>query len=168
VAQSQQLLHNQQNGTFVDDQRSLGDLVKPRITRGMAIGDYDNDGDIDVAMTAQNGPLQIFRNDGGNQNHWITLRLEGVRSNRDAVGARVVVRSKSLRQTQCVRGGSSYCSHSDTRITFGLGDDTQIESLEIRWPRGGRQTFGPLSSNAFYWIREGGRPVVDPRVKPRR
>jgi len=77
-AQSQQLFHNQGDGTFADDLRSLGDLVMPRVTRGMAVGDYDNDGDGDVLMVSQTGPLQLYRNDGGNANGWLVLRLEGV------------------------------------------------------------------------------------------
>ncbi len=166
AAQSQQLLHNQGDKTFTDDWRSLGDLVKPRVTRGLAIGDYDNDGDQDIVLFGLNGPLQLFRNDGGNQHHWITLRLEGVYSNRDAIGAKITLRAGGMTQTQWVRGGSSYCSHSDTRVTFGLRDTAQIDALEIRWPRDGRQQkFGPLAANAFYWIKEGGAPLPDPRSK---
>jgi hypothetical protein len=163
-AQSQQLFHNQHDGTFAEDRRSLGDLVKPRVTRGLAVGDYDNDGDIDVAMVDQNGPLQLFRNDGGNRNHWITFRLEGVRGNRDAVGAKLFLTTSRLRQTAWVHGGSSYCSESDRRITFGLGPETEIRSLQVRWPLGQVQGFGPLSADRFYWLREGSTPVPDPRI----
>jgi hypothetical protein len=147
----------------VEDLHSLGDLVRPRVTRGVAVGDYDNDGDVDVLMVSQTGPLQLFRNDGGNSNHWIVLTLEGVRSNRDAVGARVTIKTKRGRQTQWVRGGSSYCSQSDLRLTFGLSDEEQIESLEVRWPRGLRQRFSPLPSNRFYRLKEGSAPVAEPR-----
>ena len=164
--QSQQLLHNQRDGTFADDQRSLGDLVKPRVTRGLAVGDYDNDGDEDVLMVSQTGPLQLYRNDGGNRNHWINLRLEGVRGSRDAVGAKVTLRAGTLRQTQWVRGGSSYCSYSDTRLTFGLGDRARVEGLEIRWPGGRIQKLGPLAADRFYRIREGAAPVPAPEQPP--
>ncbi len=164
-AQSQQLFHNQGNGTFAEDLHSLGDLVLPRVTRGLAVGDFDNDGDLDVVMVSQTGPLTLFRNDGGNQNHWLTLRLEGVHANRDAVGARVTVQTKAGKQTQWVHGSTSYCSHSDTRLTFGLGAETAILSGEVLWPRGGRQSFGPLTAGGFYWLREGAAPVPDPRVK---
>ena len=164
-AQSQQLLHNQGNGTFTDDLRSLGDLVKPRVTRGLAIGDYDNDGDLDVVMVGQNEPLQLFRNDGGNINHWITFRLEGVHINRDAIGAKVTIRTGKGEQTQWVRGGSSFCSHSDIRVTFGLAEFAEIERLTIRWKKGVEQSFGKMRSNMFYWIREGGQPLPDPRIK---
>ncbi len=163
--QSQQLFHNQHDGTFTDDLRSLGDLVKPRVTRGMAIGDFDNDGDVDVLMLSQTGPLQLFRNDGGNTNGWLTLRLEGVKSNRDALGARVTVQTKAGKQTQWVHGSTSYCSHSDTRLTFGLGAETGVQSVSVVWPSGKQQTFGPLGGERFYWLREGVSPVPDPRVK---
>jgi enediyne biosynthesis protein E4 len=164
-AQSQQLLHNQGDGTFVEDLRSLGDLVLPRVTRGLAVGDYDNDGDVDVVMVSQMGALQLFRNDGGNANHWITFRLEGVHSNRDAVGAKVVVHTRGGTQTQWVRGGSSYCSHSDMRLTFGLGRERAIQALEVRWPRGMHQRFGPLPAGRFYWLREASAPRPDPWVR---
>lgn len=163
-AQSQQLFHNGHDGTFKEDLHSLGDLAKPTVTRGLAVGDFDNDGDLDVVMVSQTGPLQLFRNDGGNQNHWLTLRLEGVKSNRDALGAKVAITTAGGRQTQWVHGSSSYCSHSDTRLTFGLGRLTEISGLEVRWPSGAKQKFGPLAANHFYWLREGGAPVADPRV----
>ena len=108
-AQSQQLFHNQGNGTFAEDLHSLGDLALPRVTRGLAVGDFDNDGDVDVVMVSQTGPLQLYRNDGGNANGWITLRLEGVQANRDALGAKVTVMTKAGKRTQWVHGSSSYC-----------------------------------------------------------
>ena len=163
--QSQQLLHNRGDGTFADDQRSLGDLVVPRVTRGLAVGDIDNDGDLDIVMIGQNAPMQLFRNDGGNQHGWITLRLEGVHCNRDGIGAKVAMQAGGRKQTQWVRGGSSFCSHSDIRVTFGLGEAKECEHLEIRWPDGRKQRFGALAGSAFYWIRQGETPKPDPRVK---
>ena len=163
-AQSQQLFHNQGDGTFVTDLRSLGDLVIPRVTRGLAVGDLDNDGDQDVVMVSQTGPLQLFRNDGGNSANWITLRLEGVTCNRDAIGAKVVLSAGGRKLTQWVHGGSSYCSHSDYRMTFGLADTTVIDSIEVTWPGGQAQKFGALPAKHFYWLREGGAAKPDPRV----
>ncbi len=164
-AQSQQLFHNNGRGKFFDDVHSLGDLAKPRVTRGLAVGDIDNDGDQDIVMVAQNGPLQVFRNDGGNRNNWLTIRLEGVHSNRDAIGAKVTIFTSHGQQTARIHGGSSYISHSDLRITFGLSSVTRIDAIEIRWPLGLTQKFGSLKSNHFYYVKEGGSPILDPRVK---
>jgi hypothetical protein len=166
-AQSQQLFHNEGHGKFVQDDHSLGDLANPRVTRGLAVGDFDNDGDVDIVMVSQTGPLQLYRNDGGNANHWVTFRLEGVKSNRDAVGARVRVRTKRGTQTQWVKGGSSYCSHSDLRLTFGLGDEASVESVEVRWPSGLRQSFAGVAANHFYRFIEGHAPEIDVRCEPR-
>jgi hypothetical protein len=154
-AQSQQLFHNRGDSTFAEDRRSLGDLVFPRVTRGLAVGDWDNDGDPDLALGAQSGPLQLFRNDGGNRHHWITFRLEGTRANRDAIGAKLVIGTANGRQTAWVHGGSSYCATSDRRVTFGLGDATEVRSLSIRWPGGHTQRFGRLAADRFYRVREG-------------
>ena len=172
-AQSQQLFHNNHAGGFAEDLRSLGDLAQPRVTRGLAVGDFDNDGDPDVVMVSQTGPLQLFRNDGGNRNRWLTLRLEGVTGNRDALGAKVTLHMEEGKRTQWVHGSSSYCSHSDTRLTFGLGDAGRVLSGEVRWPgHGGQpgrtQAFGPLAAGGFYWLREGQAPVPDPRVRAKK
>jgi len=165
--QSQQILHNQGNGTFVDDQHSLGDLAAPMVGRGLAVGDVDNDGDLDVAIMSQTGALKLYRNDGGNKNAWVTFRLEGVNSNRDAIGAKVTVKAGASTQVQWVRGGSSYCSHSDTRVTFGLGKLTGVTSGEIRWPDGTKQALDSMASNTSYYVREGAKPTPDPRVHVR-
>lgn len=167
-AQSQQLFHNGGNRTFTEDLRSLGDLVHPRVTRGLAVGDVDNDGDPDVVMVAQNGPLQLFRNDGGNRNHWITFRLEGTRSNRSAIGAKITLRPGDLRLAGWVPGGSSFCSASDQRVTFGLRNADVVREIEVRWPSGQVQKLGSLPADRFYWLREGGAVVPDPRCTRRR
>ena len=167
-AQSQQLFHNNRQGAFTEDLRSLGDLALPRVTRGLAVGDFDNDGDPDVVMVSQTGPLQLFRNDGGNQNHWITFRLEGVTCNRDALGAKVTLKTTQGKRTQWVHGSSSYCSHSDTRLTFGLAEAVGVLSGTVQWPGGKTQPFGPLAAGAFYWLRQGQAPVPDPRIKAKR
>lgn len=163
-AQSQQLLHNLQNSTFADDLKSLGDLVKPQVTRGLAVGDYDNDGDWDVVTVSHDQPMRLFRNDGGNKHHWITFRLEG-KKQRDAVGATVSITAKGKKQLQQVRGGSSYASFSDTRVTFGLGTQNKVDSVEIRWPSGANQKFGVQPSNNFYYVNEGQNLVLDSALK---
>lgn len=153
-AQSQQLLHNEKDGTFKDDLKSLGDLVKPQVTRGLAVGDYDNDGDWDVVMVAHDGPMRLFRNEGGNKNHWITISLEGKKL-RDAIGAKITIAAGGKKQVQRVRGGSSYASFSDSRVTFGLGQLQKVDSVEIRWADGAVQKLGSAPSNFFYLARQG-------------
>lgn len=156
-AQSQQLLYNKGDGKFADDWRSLGDLIKPQVTRGIAVADYDNDGDPDVVMVAHNTPLKLFRNVGGNANRWITFDVRGA-NHRSVVGAKITVESGGTRQTQAVRGGSSYCSTSDPRINFGLGENGNVTAVSVRWPDGKTEKFGALDANAFYQLQAGQKP----------
>ena len=105
-------------------------------------------------MTTNHGPAFLHRNDGANGNRWLTVRLAGVRSNRDGIGAVVRVESASGRQWNMVRSGSSYCSQSDLALTFGLGNDTVVKSLEIEWPSGAHQRLTNVPACQFLTIRE--------------
>jgi enediyne biosynthesis protein E4 len=127
---------------------------RPIVARGAAYADYDRDGDLDIAITTNNGPAYLFRNDGGNQNNWICLRLTGRKSNRDGIGAVVRVTSKSGTQWNMVRSGSSYCSQSDLALTFGLGGDPNVQTIEIDWPSGTKQKLANLAVDRFYAIDE--------------
>jgi len=127
---------------------------RPIVARGAAYADYDRDGDLDVVITTNHGPAYLFRNDGGNRNHWLTVRLVGRKSNRDGIGAIVRVTSKSGTQRNMVRSGSSYCSQSDLALTFGLGQDPDVQSVEIDWPSGVQQKLGRLAANQFVTIDE--------------
>src|SRR5207244_48234 len=137
---------------------------EPRVTRGLAIGDYDNDGRLDVLDNSQNMPAALYHNTGA-LGHFITIRLEGVRSNRDAAGALVFATVSGRRSVSEVRDGSSYASSSDRRIHFGLGSAKTVEKLEIRWPSGARQTFTNVAADRFYYVREGAGILPDPLVK---
>ena len=135
-AQRKLLLRNV-NGKFVNETERYGsDLLIPTVARGAAFGDYDNDGDIDILVLNNDQPPNLLRNDGGNLNHWLKIKLIGTTSNRDAVGARVTVVSGDLKLVDQVKGGGSYLSANDLRVHFGLGSRTQIDSLEIKWPSG--------------------------------
>ena len=112
------------------------DLQTATVSRGLASGDYDNDGDLDLLVSNNGGPPQLLRNDGGNANHWLEILLIGTRSNRDGVGARVKLKAGDRILSEERKGGMSYQSAQDPRLHFGLGNRTKADSLEIRWPSG--------------------------------
>ena len=129
-------------------------LQVPRVARGLAVGDLDNDGRTDVVLVAQNGPL-VFLHNQTEAGHFVTFFLEGKPSNRDAVGARVTVTSAGKRSLAHRVGGGSYLSASDPRLAFGLGAGKEIDKVEVRWPSGRLQTFVGLKADAGYRLREG-------------
>ena len=128
-------------------------LNRPIVARGAAYADFDHDGDLDVLISSNSGPAYLFRNDGGNRNHWLCVRLRGSKSNRDGIGAVIRVESASGKQWNMVRSGSSYCSQSDLALTFGLGKDAAA-SVEIGWPSGTVQKLGSVPANQFLNITE--------------
>ncbi|MBI4170053.1 MAG: CRTAC1 family protein [Acidobacteria bacterium] len=133
-------------------------FATPEVGRGLAIADFDNDGDIDLLFNPNNRRATLLRNDGGNAaGSWITLRLEGSRSNRDAIGAWVAVTAGGRRQVGEVRSGSSYMSQNDMRLHFGLGAAGRVDAIEIRWPTKPRRVekIGPVPAGLFLTIKEG-------------
>jgi hypothetical protein len=137
-----------------------GALVIEKSSRGAAFGDYDNDGDIDVLVVNMNDTPTLLRNDTPRTRHWITLRVVDAKSNRDAIGAKVIVEAGGRRQTTSIRGDGSYLSHSDARAHFGLGEATKVNRLEIRWPSGVVQNVGALGVDQFYVVKEGAEAVA--------
>lgn len=154
--QRNQLFHNQGDTRFRDVTDEVGGgLLVEKSTRGAAFGDYDNDGDIDVLLINLNDRPTLLRNDTAGGRHWVTLRLVGTESNRDGIGAKVTVEAGGRTQTAEVRSGSSYLSHNDMRVHFGLGGSNRVTKLEIRWPSGLVETVDALPADRFYVAREG-------------
>ena len=118
------------------------------------MGDYDNDGDVDILVTNVGGPARLFRNDGANANHWLSIRTIGSRSNRDGIGARIKVVAGALTQVKEVRSGSSYLSASDLRVHFGLGAEGRADLVEVVWPSGTVQTLTDIAADQFLTIQE--------------
>ena len=162
-AQPPHLFRNLGKGRFEDVATAVGaDFARPKVARGAAYADYDQDGDLDVLVTTNNGPAHLFRNDGGNRNNWITVRTQGVKSNRDGIGAVVRVQSASGRQWQMVHSGSSYASQSDLALTFGLAGDRDVQVIEIEWPSGAKDRVTNLAVNQIITIKEGSGVLKPP------
>jgi hypothetical protein len=148
------LFRNSGAGHFKDVTNQMGPAFnRPIVARGAAYADFDRDGDLDLLISTNNGPAYLFRNDGGNRNHWLSIRLSGSKSNRDGIGAMIRARSASGTQSSVVHSGSSYCSQSDLAVTFGLGHDTAA-AIEIEWPSGTKQTIPSVAADRFLWIDE--------------
>jgi hypothetical protein len=129
---------------------------RPIVGRGAAYADIDNDGDLDLLITTNNGPAYLFRNDGGNQNNFLRVKAIGTASNRDAIGARVSVKlAGGAELHNMVRGGSSYCSQSELPLTFGLGKSDKVSRVEIAWPSGRKDTVSDVVANQLITIQEG-------------
>jgi hypothetical protein len=145
------------DGTFAEIAAQVGQaLMEKAAGRGAAFGDYDEDGDIDIIVNQLDGPPLLLRNNGGSQaGHWISLKLVGTKSNRNAVGAKVQVKAGGLTQIDEVRSGDSYLSHSDWRLHFGLGTATTVDEIQIRWPSGASDTLKNVPANRVLRIVEG-------------
>jgi hypothetical protein len=160
------LFRNLGKGKFENVSAKVGDeFLRPIVARGAAYADIDRDGDLDILITTNDGPAYLYRNNLANGNHWLTVRTIGSKSNRDGIGAVVRIESKSGKQWNAVRSGSSYCSQSDLALTFGLGQDT-ISSLEIDWPSGAKQKLANITADQFITVDEA-RGIIGRAGKPK-
>jgi enediyne biosynthesis protein E4 len=149
------LYHNTGGGKFVDISESSGPgILERHSARGAAFGDYDNDGNVEVLVNNQNEPPSLLKQSGKPAGNWVLLKLEGVKSNRSAIGARVRLQAGGLTQTGEVRSGGSYLSQSDLRLHFGLGTARRIDRIEIDWPSGKRQVKTDVAVNCVITSRE--------------
>jgi enediyne biosynthesis protein E4 len=144
------------NGRFKDVSADCGPAVlSPRSSRGCAFGDFDNDGDVDVLSMNMNEAPQLLRNDSATKNAWLTVKLRGVKSNRSAIGAQVRIATGSHVQLQEVTSQSSYYSHNDLRLHFGLGASAKADWIEVRWPNGQTERVENVAANRIVTIVEG-------------
>ncbi len=155
-AQPPQLFLNDGHGKFRDVAAEVGGgFDKPRVGRGLAYGDFDRDGELDILLTTNNGPAVLFRNDQLAGNHSIRFEFHGTESNRDALGTTVRIFAGDLQQTRMVRGGSSYLSQSELPVTFGLGKRDKIDRVVISWPGGRTEEYKDLQAQRAYKCLEG-------------
>jgi len=157
-AQPPQLFLNQGQGKFADVAPAAGaDFAAPRIGRGLACGDFDRDGDIDLVMTTNNGPAVLFRNDQLAGNRALRFRLTGTRSNRDAIGATVRIFHDGVTQARMVRSGSSYLSQSELPVTFGVGRRDRVDRVVVTWPSGvTEEAKNIVTGQGYNWVEGRG------------
>jgi hypothetical protein len=170
------LYHNNRNGTFTDISADAGPgITTVNSSRGLAIGDLWNDGHLSAVISNMNAPPSLLVNDVRNSNHWIAFHLIGVtysaasqklRTNRDAIGARITMKAGPRLFVDEVRSGSSYDSNSDMRVHFGLGSTTKLDSVQIRWPSGLVETFDNLAVDKIHSLKEGSGTA--PKPKPQK
>jgi hypothetical protein len=155
-AQPPHLFHNQGDGTFRDRAADAGPaFVEPRVGRGLAYGDFDNDGDLDLLVTSNNGAARVFRNDQLGGNRSLRIRLIGTKSNRDGIGALVRMFHGGTSQSRLVKSGSSYLSQSELPVTFGVGRRDRVDRVVVEWPSGRTEEFANLATGQAYDCTEG-------------
>jgi len=155
-AQPPQFFLNDGSGSFVDVAAEVGgDFSQPKVGRGLAYGDFDRDGDLDLLITTNNGPAFLYRNDRMTGNRGIRFRLAGTKSNHDAIGATVKIFDAGTSQLRLVKGGSSYLSQSELPLTFGVGKRDQMERVVIEWPSGRTEEYKNVAAGRAYDCVEG-------------
>jgi enediyne biosynthesis protein E4 len=149
------LYHNRGDGTFEEMAGQIGPVMTdPRVGRGLAVGDLDNDGRLDVVVNNLDGSPEVLRNELPDHGNWLLVKLMGKGWNTDAIGALVTVRAGTMTGTRLVQSGTSYLSQHDMRLHFGLGAATEVDSLEVRWPDGTTTTVQHVKANQIVNIQQ--------------
>jgi hypothetical protein len=158
---------NQKDGTFCDASEQAGPaLQEKRVSRGLAVADLFNDGNMDVVVGDLDGSPMILRNHGVPGQHWVSFELAGTKSNRLALNARIKIVAGGMTQTQEIHSGGSYLSQNDLRVHFGLGSAEKISNIEIRWPSGKVEKLGEFAADNFYSVLEGEGIVPAQSIRP--
>lgn len=153
--QEDQIFENTGNGKFIDKSLQLGKYFQQELVgRGACIGDYDNDGDLDIFIVNLNDHCVFLRNNKGNQNNWLMLKLTGTTSNRDGIGATVMLTAGGITQTAQKKSTTGYLSQNDPRMHFGLAKNEIVDRIEIKWPSGKVQTMENIKANQILEIKE--------------
>jgi enediyne biosynthesis protein E4 len=161
--QPNQLYHNEGTGRPFKDVASQGGpgVTLSEVSRGAAFGDIDNDGDVDIVVSNNNGPARLLLNQVGSRKHRLQVRLEGDRDNRSAIGARVAVIRKGHEPLwRRVHSDGSYCSASDLRVHFGLGDTADLDGILVQWPSGAKERWTGIKANRLVALRQGSGEVI--------
>jgi hypothetical protein len=149
-AQAPHLFLNDGHGGFRDVAAEAGsDFAAPKVGRGIAYGDFDRDGDVDLLITTNRGPALLYRNDLTNKNRSVRLRLVGTKSNRDGIGAVVRLFTPEGTQSRMVKTGSSYLSQSELALTFGIGRREKVDRVVIEWPGGGVEEYKSVAAGVY-------------------
>jgi hypothetical protein len=155
-AQPPELFLNNGSGGFRDVAGEVGaGFGQAKVGRGLAYGDFDRDGDLDLLVTTNNGSAYLYRNDQSSGNRSIRFRLLGTKSNRDAIGAEIRIESAGSSQSRMVKSGSSYLSQSELPVTFGLGQHEKIDRVVVQWPSGQTEEYKNLAAGRAYECVEG-------------
>jgi hypothetical protein len=156
------------DGNFCDASQEAGPAIEEKqVSRGLAVADLFNDGNMDVVINNLDGSPMILKNHGVPGRHWVSFELAGTKSNRLALNARVKIVAGGMTQTAEIHSGGSYLSQNDLRVHFGLGSATKVDRVEIHWPSGAVDHIGSLAADQFYSVLEGRGIVPAGDIRPK-